>query len=103
MHDFLLAKQIVDEVVKIAKKRNLSNIKKVNLEIGSITLSHDDLPEPSRNASHNEAGRHTEDISLENLEFGLNNIASNTVLKNTEFTLEKMKGANWKITNIEVE
>ncbi len=91
MHDFLLAKEIINKVLEIAEEKELKNIRKVNLEIGSIALSHDDLPE------------HTEDISLENLEFGMKNIAGSTVLKNTEFALEKMKGNNWKITNIEVE
>lgn len=91
MHDFLLAKEIINKVLEIAKEKKLKDIKKVNFEIGSITLSHDDFPE------------HIEDINLENLEFGMKNIADNTVLKNTELILKKVKGNNWRITNIEVE
>lgn len=91
MHDFLLAKQIVDKILDIAKEKDLKNISGVVLEIGSVSLSHDGFPE------------HIEDISIENLEFGLKNIARNTVLKNADFTIKKVQGEDWKITDIEVE
>jgi len=91
MHDFMLAKEIIDKILEVAGKRELENIKSVSLEIGSVTLAHDDLPE------------HTEDVSLENLEFGLKNISKNTILENSKFSLKKIGGENWKITNIETE
>jgi Zn finger protein HypA/HybF involved in hydrogenase expression len=91
MHDFLLAKEIIDEVLKQAEDKNLANIKIVKLEIGSIALSHDGFEE------------HTGDINLENLRFGLENIAKNTLLKDTEFIISKIKGDSWKISSIEVE
>lgn len=90
MHDFLLAKEIVDEILKIAKEKKLANIKSVELKIGGVSLAHDGFSE------------HTEDISVENLEFGLKNIARNTTLKNTEFSIQKVPGENWKITGIEL-
>ena len=90
MHDFLLAKEIINETLKIAKKENLVNIQSVDVEIGTIALAHDGFPE------------HSEDISLENLEFGLENISKNTILKNTKFNLKKIEGDNWKIINIEI-
>jgi Zn finger protein HypA/HybF involved in hydrogenase expression len=90
MHDFLLAKEIIDELKKIAVEKNIENIKKVDLEIGSISLAHDGFDE------------HTEDISIENLEFGLKNISKNTPFENTEFEIKKTEGNHWKITNIEV-
>ncbi len=59
MHDFILAKEIVDKVLKIAEEKKLKNIKSINVEIGNIALAHDGFKE------------HMEDISLKNLEFGL--------------------------------
>jgi len=89
MHDFLLAKEIINKVLEIAKEKEINKIKRVSLEIGSVTLAHDGMSE------------HTEDISFENLEFGLKSISKNTILENSKFNLKKVKGENWKITNIE--
>lgn len=113
MHDFLLAKEIIDELKKIAQEKGLDKVyphtknalfkpqknhdnfgvgvKSVSIEIGSISLAHDGHPE------------HTEDISLSNLEFGLKSIAKGTVFENTNFKMKKVNGDNWKITDIEVE
>jgi Zn finger protein HypA/HybF involved in hydrogenase expression len=91
MHDFLLAKEIIGELEKIIQEKGLNKPKKVSLEIGSVVLSHDDMPE------------HAEDINLENLEFGLKAIAKNTALEGVRFDIKKVKGGNWKITDIEVE
>lgn len=88
MHDFLLAKEIIDETLRIAKEKNLAQIQSVDLEIGTITLAHDGFAE------------HAEDISLENLQFGLASIAKDTILKETKFNIQKVEGDNWKISNI---
>ena len=90
MHDFLLAKEIIGELEKIIQKRGLSKPKLVRIEIGSVVLSHDNMPE------------HAEDISLENLVFGLESIAKNTAFEGVRFDIKKVTGENWKITNIEV-
>ncbi len=90
MHDFLLAKEIIEELNKIAQEKKISQIRKVVLEIGSIALAHDGLPE------------HTEDISLENLTFGLKSIAKGNLFRKTQFSLRKTDGKNWKIIDIEV-
>jgi Zn finger protein HypA/HybF involved in hydrogenase expression len=90
MHDFLLAKEIIDELEKTAQEKGLKKIKKASLEISQISLAHDGLDE------------HTEDISLENLEFGLKSIAKGTIFENTEFKIKKVRGDHWKITDIEV-
>jgi Zn finger protein HypA/HybF involved in hydrogenase expression len=91
VHDFLLAKEIIDELKSIAQKKGLNKVKSVSVETGSISLAHDGFDE------------HTEDISLENLEFGLKSIAKGTAFENTEFKINKIEGDNWKITDIEVE
>jgi Zn finger protein HypA/HybF involved in hydrogenase expression len=90
MHDFLLAKEIISELENISAEKNISSIKKVCIEIGQISLAHDGHPE------------HTEDISVENLEFGLKSIAKNTPFEGARFEIEKTSGEHWKITGIEI-
>lgn len=90
MHDFILAKEILDELKMITHEKNIKNIKKVLVEIGQIFLAHDGHPE------------HTEDISEENLRFGLESIAKNTPFKDALFKIKKVTGDNWRITEIEV-
>jgi Zn finger protein HypA/HybF involved in hydrogenase expression len=90
MHDFMLAKEIIDSVLEIIKDKKLDKIKSVSLEIGNVVLAHDGFPE------------HAEEISLENLKFGLKGIAKNTILKDATFEIKKTDGSDWKITNIEV-
>jgi len=90
MHDFLLAKEIIDELKIITQEKKLENIRSVNVEIGTIALVHDGFPE------------HTEDISLENLQFGLESIAKNTQFKDVKFNIKKVAGENWRITDVEV-
>ncbi|MCX6761653.1 MAG: hypothetical protein NTY33_02300 [Candidatus Moranbacteria bacterium] len=90
MHDFILAKEIIDELKTIVAEKKLDQVKKVNVEIGMIHLAHDGHPE------------HTEDISVENLQFGLASIAKNTAFEKVEFAIKKMAGEHWKITDIEV-
>ncbi len=90
MHDFILAKEIIDELKVITQEKKLGNIRSVNVEIGTIALAHDGFEE------------HTEDISLENLQFGLESIAKNTQFKDVKFNIKKVMGDNWRITDIEV-
>jgi Zn finger protein HypA/HybF involved in hydrogenase expression len=91
MHDFLLAKEIIDKTLAIIKDKNLKNIESVDIEIGNISMAHDGFDE------------HPEEINLENLEFGLKNIAKNTILKGAKFNIKKTAGDSWKITDIEVK
>ena len=89
MHDFLLAKEIVDEVLKVAGEKKLSKIEKVSVEIGLIAMAHD---------GHQE---HTEDISIENLQFGILAITKETILAKTIFEIKKVPGEHWHLTEIE--
>lgn len=91
MHDFLLAKQIIDELEKIIQEKKLRNIKSVSLEIGNISMSHDGHPE------------HTEEINLENLQFGLRGLLEHKNLGEIDFEIKKSAEGDWKITGIEVE
>jgi len=45
---------------------------------------------------------HEEDISSENLQFGLENIAKRTAFENIKFNIKKVDNDSWKIINIEV-
>jgi len=91
MHDFLLAKEIVDEVLKVAKEKNCSIISNVSVEIGQIALAHDGHAE------------HVEDISIENVQFGIDTVAKGTLLENTKFDIIKVAGENWKLVSIDGE
>lgn len=90
MHDFLLAKQIIDELQRVIREKKLKNIRSVSLEIGSISMSHDGHPE------------HLEEIDPENLRFGLESLAKEGPLKGARFNIRKIPGNDWKITDIEV-
>lgn len=90
MHDFLLAKEIIDELKKFSQEKKLEKIRSVNIELGIITLAHDGFEE------------HAEDISVENLQFGLESIAKKTKFIGVKFNIKKVTGDNWKITNIEI-
>lgn len=89
MHDILLAKQIITEISKIAKARKLDNIKSVNLEIGSVALAHNNLPE------------HIDEIDSSNLKFILENMAPEYGLEKAKLDIKKIPGDSWKIREIE--
>jgi Zn finger protein HypA/HybF involved in hydrogenase expression len=91
MHDFLLAKEIIDELQKIIQEKNLKVVRLADIEIGMVAMAHDGHAE------------HTEDISVPNLEFGLKSIAKKTILENTEFRIKKVEGESWRIVSIEGE
>jgi len=95
MHDFLLAKEIVDAVLQISKEKNIENIKVVSLEIGGASIPHDH----QHNHEHDE---HFDELNLENVRFGIESITKDTILKNTKFEIKKVVGGNWRIVDIEV-
>ncbi len=88
MHDVILAKQIIDEISKVAKARKLDNIKSVNLEIGSVALSHDGMPE------------HIDEIDPGSLGLILETMAPKYGLGKAKFDIKKIPGDNWKILEI---
>jgi Zn finger protein HypA/HybF involved in hydrogenase expression len=90
MHDFLLSKEIIDQLLEIIEEKKLESVKSVNLEIGAVSLAHDGFEE------------HEEDISLENLRFGLETASRDTVLEDAEFNITEIDGDDWKITGIEI-
>lgn len=91
MHDFMLAKEIVDEIKKIAVDKDLKKINSAKVEIGMIAMAHD---------GHEE---HVEDVSEENLQFAIENISKGTVLENAKIEIKKIAGDHWKLTELDGE
>lgn len=89
MHDLILAKQIINEITRVAKDRGIGKIKKVTLGIGAVALAHDGFPE------------HADEIDPGNLKFLLESLAQNSGLDEALFEIEKTSGCNWKILEIE--
>jgi Zn finger protein HypA/HybF involved in hydrogenase expression len=87
----MLAKEIVDEVLKIVQEKKLSKVNKVSVEIGQIAMAHD---------GHEQ---HVEDISEENLQFGIAAVAKDTILEKTIFEIKKVQGEHWKLTELDGE
>lgn len=88
MHDFILAKEVADKVLEVARENNLEKISEVVLELGTISLAHDGFEE------------HTEDVSVDNLKFGLEEILKQSGFENIEFKISKVEGENWKLVSM---
>ena len=77
MHDFHLANQIVKTIKKYAAKNNLSQIKKIVIELGDIA-------------------EHRENITAENLEYNIRLLMPVEKIK-----IKKIEGDVWKLVSIE--
>ncbi len=82
MHDWHLTNEILKTVLEYASKNGLKNVSKVKLELGSII-------------------EHGEDITLENLVHNFKLLAENTIAKNAELEIKKIKSPNWKLREVE--
>jgi Zn finger protein HypA/HybF involved in hydrogenase expression len=89
MHDFLLAKEIATETLRIIKEKNFSEVKKVFLEIGNVSLA------------HGRQEKHAEEINTENLLFGIKSITQGTILEGAEFNIKRTNGETWKLASID--
>lgn len=88
MHDFILAKEIADKVLEVVRENNLEKISQVVLELGTISLAHDGFEE------------HAEDISVDNLKFGLEEILKQGGFDGIDFKITKVKGDAWRLVSI---
>ena len=83
MHDFYLAKEILDTVLKQAKKNNLKTISRVFLDLGKFE-------------------EHNEKILPKNLRQNFYLLASNTLAKKAKLIIKKIKKPNiWCLEEIE--
>jgi len=53
--------------------------------------------------AHDGHEEHIEDISIENLQFGIDTIAKNTLLKKTKFIIKKVQGESWRLVSLDGE
>ncbi|MFA6184373.1 MAG: hypothetical protein WC682_04720 [Parcubacteria group bacterium] len=88
MHDFILAKEIADKVLEVAEKNKLKKISEVILELGTVSLAHGEFEE------------HAEDISVDNLKFGLEEILKSKGSEGIDFKITKVGGDNWRLVSI---
>ena len=83
MHDFYLAKEILDRVLKQAKKNNLKTVSKVFLSQGKFI-------------------EHDEKILPKNLRQNFHLLAKNTLAKKAKLIIKKLKQFNvWRLEGIE--
>ncbi len=83
MHDFYLAKQILDEVVRAAKKNRLKKIKRVVIGLGSFV-------------------EHDEEILPDNLKNNFRLLAKNTIAESAELVIKKLnKNNHWELVEID--
>lgn len=88
MHDFILAKEIADKVKEVAQENKLEKISRVVLELGTVSLAHDGFEE------------HEEDISIDNLKFGLEEILKQAGFSGIDFQISKIDGESWRLVSI---
>ena len=91
----MLAKEIIDELLVIAKEKNIKHIKTVSLEIGTGSI-------PRDHQHAHEHAEHLDELNMENVQFGLESVARNTALKDVKFKITKVEGNSWRIVGIEV-
>jgi Zn finger protein HypA/HybF involved in hydrogenase expression len=82
MHDFHLADTILKTVLEYAENNGFKNIKKIELELGSI-LEHDEV------------------ILPENLIFNFKLLSKNTIVQSAELNIKSVAGDSWKLVSIE--
>lgn len=76
MHDFYLAKEIIELAKQEAEEKGLAKIKKINIELGEIV-------------------EHGESINPENLKYNIN------LLIPCEVEIKRIKGDRWRLVSIE--
>ena len=82
MHDFHLAQQILKTVLKYSKKNGFKNVSKIKIELGTIL-------------------EHGEIILPENLVHNFKLLSEETIVKNAELNIKKIKGDEWKLISIQ--
>jgi len=84
MHDIHEANRIAQIILERLKENNLTKLKSINIELGSVI-------------------EHGEDINPENLDFNLRMILKENIDKSTKINIKKVKGESWKLVSIDAE
>jgi Zn finger protein HypA/HybF involved in hydrogenase expression len=83
MHDLLLAKKILDQVLSCARSHGLKSVTKIVIEIGKIE-------------------EHDEEISASNLKFNLSSLVAGTQAARVKIIIQKTSRPNYlKIREIQ--
>lgn len=82
MHDFHLAREILKTVLEYAQKNGFKNVSKIEIKLGTIS-------------------EHGEVILPENLIHNFKLLSEQTITKNAELNIKKIKGDEWKLISIE--
>ena len=83
MHDFYLAKEILDEVLSAAKKNHLNKVNRAVIKLGRFI-------------------EHDEDILPANLKSNFQLLAKNTIVQDAELVVQKFARNNhWELVEIE--
>jgi len=81
MHDFLLAKKIMEVIRKYTKENHLKSVSQINLEIGKIR-------------------EHSEDLKINNLKFNLKLLGKGFLTKKVKIKIKRIKKDSWRLTGI---
>jgi len=84
MHDIHEANRIAQIILERLKENNLTKLKSINIELGSVI-------------------EHGEDIISENLDFNLRMILKENIDESTKINIKKVKGESWKLVSIDAE
>ncbi len=83
MHDFYLAKEILDQVMSAAKKHNLKKVNSAVIKLGQFI-------------------EHDEEILPDNLKNNFQLLAKNTVAQDAKLIIKKFaKNNHWELVEIE--
>ncbi|KKR07041.1 MAG: hypothetical protein UT32_C0015G0025 [Parcubacteria group bacterium GW2011_GWC2_39_14] len=81
MHDIHVANKVYKLVLEYAQKTGLKIVKKVEIDLGSIT-------------------EHGANISAENLEFNLKMLGRDFFPDDVQINISKVTGSDWKLVSI---
>lgn len=81
MHDLILAKEILNKVLKLAKKNKLKKISKIVIDLGKIV-------------------KHSQEIRPESLKYNFKLFAKNTIAEKAKLLIKKIKSKNWSLKGI---
>lgn len=83
MHDFYLAKEILDQVISVAKKHRLNKVNRAVIKLGKFI-------------------EHDEEILPDNLKSNFQLLAKNTMAQGAKLVIKKLsKNNHWELVEID--
>lgn len=84
----MLAKEIAEKVIEVARGNNLNKISEVVIKLGTISLAHDGMD------------AHPEDIDSDNLRFALEEILKLDGFVDINFVINRVPGEDWELVSL---